>query len=272
MLKLYSITLIVMAFHTISFSQNRITQVIAHRGGSNLAPENTVSAFQNAIDLGVDMIEIDVEQTSDAVVVVLHDDNVDRTTNGTGRIDSLSYDYVKNLDAGSWYSDKYKGEHISTLEEVLQLIDGQVILLIEIKSGSERYPGIEKRTVDLVHRHKADSWVIIQSFNKKAIDRVKTMDSSLRTYYLLGGSFNNFYKEAMTSSSFDFGHEGVGVHHKYLNEENINGLKKLGVKIFAWTVDDPSNMDKFLKLGIDGIITDSPDILIKKMTKNPSVK
>jgi glycerophosphoryl diester phosphodiesterase len=272
MRKIYFILLAVLAFHLNSCSQDKTTQVIAHRGGAKLAPENTSAAFQHAINLGVDMIEIDVEQTSDSVVVVLHDDHVDRTTNGTGRIDSLSYAYVKKLDAGSWFADEYKDERISTLEEVLQLINGQVILLIEIKDGSERYPGIEKRTVDLVHKYKANSWVIIQSFNKKAIDRVKILDTSLRTYYLLGGGFNNFYKEAKATSSFDFDHEGVGVHQKYLNEENINNLMESGIKIFAWTVNNPADMDKFLQFGIDGIITDSPDILIKKMATNPAGK
>ncbi|MCK5467607.1 MAG: hypothetical protein KAI99_03840 [Cyclobacteriaceae bacterium] len=272
MREIYFITLVVMAFQINSFSQDKTTQVIAHRGGAKLAPENTLGAFQNAINLGVDMIEIDVEQTGDSVVVVLHDGKVDRTTNGIGKIESLSYDYVRDLDAGSWFSEDFQGERIPTLEEVLQLINGQVILLIEIKDGSETYPGIEKRTVELVHKHKADSWTIIQSFNKKAIDRVKILDSSLRTYYLLGGGFNAFYEEAMATSSFDFGHEGVGVHQKYLNKENINSLIKAGIKIFAWTVNDPGDMDKFLELGIDGIITDSPDVLIKRMTKNPSGK
>ena len=92
-----------MAFQINSFSQDKTTQVIAHRGGAKLAPENTLGAFQNAINLGVDMIEIDVEQTGDSVVVVLHDGKVDRTTNGIGKIESLSYDYVRNLDAGSWF-------------------------------------------------------------------------------------------------------------------------------------------------------------------------
>jgi glycerophosphoryl diester phosphodiesterase len=130
MRKIYFILLAVLTFHSNSFSQDRTTQVIAHRGGAKLAPENTLAAFQHAINLGVDMIEIDVEQTSDSIVVVLHDDHVDRTTNGTGRIDSLSYAYVKELDAGSWFADEYKDERVSTLEDVLQLINGQVILLI----------------------------------------------------------------------------------------------------------------------------------------------
>ena len=110
--------------------------------------------------------------------------------------------------------------------------------------------------------------VFDQSFNKKAIDRVKVLDSSLRTYYLLGSSFNNFYKEAKATSSFDFDHEGVGVHQNYLNEENINSLMESGIKIFAWTVNNPADMDKFLQLGIEGIITDSPEVLIKKMAIN----
>ena len=150
--------------------------------GSNLAPENTLAAFQNAIDLGVDMIEIDVEQTSDSIVVVIHDSKVDRTSNGTGSVDSLSYSYVKTLDAGSWFDKKYENERISTLDETLQLINGKVILLIEIKEGNERYPGIEQRTVEAIQQFNAHSWTIVQSFNKKAVERVKLLDNKIETY------------------------------------------------------------------------------------------
>ena len=188
--------IIIMMFSLSSKTQD--IKVIAHRGGANLAPENTMAAFEKAISLKVDMIEIDVEQTNDSVVVVIHDGTVDRTTNGSGAVDSLSYDYIKNLDAGSWYDKKFAAEKISTLDEVLSLIDGQLTLLIEIKEGSERYPGIERQTVEAIQKFKAHSWVIVQSFNLKAIERVSQIDKHIDTYYLLGRNFQDYYQELTT--------------------------------------------------------------------------
>lgn len=237
-------------------------KVIAHRGGSNLAPENTLAAFQNAIDLGVDMIEIDVEQTSDSIVVVIHDSKVDRTTNGTGSVDSLSYSYVKTLDAGSWFDKKYKNERISTLDETLQLINGKVILLIEIKEGSERYPGIEQQTVESIQQFNAHSWTIVQSFNKKAIERIKLLDKKIETYYLLGRNFKKYYNDLIENPDPELGYDGIAVHHSMLSAASVDSIKQLGLGVFTWTVDELEDMKKMIDAGVNGIITDSPDILI----------
>lgn len=241
-------------------------KVIAHRGGAQLAPENTLAAFRNAINLGVDMIEIDVEQTSDSVVVVLHDDWVDRCSNGKGRIDSLSYDYVKTLDAGSWFSEKYKDEKIPTLDEVFELINGQVILLIEIKGGSEVYPGLEKRTVEAIKKYNAGSWVIVQSFNEKAVERVKALDSDIITYYLLGRNFSEYYENFINieeeSGSHIYAYDGIAVHYSVLNANNVDSIKNAGLGIYTWTVNDSIDMENIISMGVDGIITDLPDKLI----------
>ena len=251
---------------TIECSTDLTIQVIAHRGGANLAPENTLAAFQNAIDLGVDMIEIDVEQTRDSIVVVIHDDKVDRTTDGTGWVDSLSYGYVKTLDAGSWFDKSFKNERVPILEEVLQLIDGRVTLLVEIKDGSERYPGIEQRTVEAIQQFNAHSWTIVQSFNKKAIERVKAIDPDIKTYYLLGRNFSEYYKtfrnKDKQSHSFTSGYDGIAVHYKMLNANSVESIKQSGLGLFTWTVDDTSDMAHMINIGVDGIITDSPDKLI----------
>ena len=164
---------------TMSCIENSNIKSIAHRGGSNLAPENTMAAFKNALELGVDMIEIDIEQTLDSVVVVIHDTKVNRTTNGKGLVDSLTYVYIKTLDAGSWYNEQFSGEKISTLDEVLIAVNGKATVLIEIKSGDERYPGIEKRTVEAIQKFKAHKWTIVQSFNKKTVERVKKLDEKI---------------------------------------------------------------------------------------------
>ena len=241
-------------------------KIIAHRGGSNLAPENTMAAFQNALNLGVDMIEIDIEQTFDSVVVVIHDTKVDRTTNGKGKVDSLTYSYIKTLDAGSWYDSRFKGEKISTLEEVLQAVNGKATVLIEIKSGDELYPGIEKRTVEAIQRFNAHSWTIVQSFNKKTVERVKILDNKIITYYLLGRNFKSYYHALQAKNKKneiqEFLYDGIAVHYSMLNAASVDSIKQMGLGVFTWTVDEEEDMTKMIEYGVDGIITDSPDKLI----------
>ena len=241
-------------------------KIIAHRGGSNLAPENTMAAFQNALNLGVDMIEIDIEQTIDSVVVVIHDTKVDRTTNGKGKVDSLTYSYIKTLDAGSWYDSRFKGEKISTLEEVLQAVNGKATVLIEIKSGDELYPGIEKRTVETIQHFNAHSWTIVQSFNKKTVERVKILDNKIVTYYLLGRNFMSYYHSLQAkikkNKIQEFLYDGIAVHYSMLNAASVDSVKQMGLGVFTWTVDEEDDMTKMIEFGVDGIITDSPDKLI----------
>jgi len=106
---------------------------VAHRGGAAYAPENTMAAFMNGFELKADFIELDVAMTKDGVLIVIHDDTVDRTTNGTGKVVDLTYDYIRTLDAGSWFSPEFAGEHVPTLGEVLDAFRGKIGILIEIK-------------------------------------------------------------------------------------------------------------------------------------------
>lgn len=267
-ISLTSIIILILVFTGCSNKPD--VKVIAHRGGSHLAPENTMAAFKNAIKLGVDMIEIDVEQTKESVVVVIHDATVDRTTNGTGAVDTLSWDYVKSLNASqSWKGDNYKDEKISTLDEVLDLLKGTgVTLLIEIKEGSERYPGIEKRTVDAIQKFNAYSWAIVQSFNKKAIDRVKQDDENIKTFYLLGRSnfrdyYNKIRREKEQNPSLKFNYDGLAVSYKAWSKQSLDSVKQMGLETYAWTVGDTLAMKELIDNGITGIITDDPDKLLE---------
>jgi len=264
---LYFIILLIITM--VNPKEDNIPAVVAHRGGANLAPENTLAAFKKALQLGVDMIEIDIEQTSDSVLVVIHDTKVDRTTNGQGAVDSLSYDQIKGLDCGSWFDTKYKNERIPTLDQVLELVDGIATVLIEIKSGDERYPGIERRTVEIIHKYRARSWTIVQSFNKESVLRVKALDQEIKSYYLLGGTFASYYEQYILPSKdpgkANFGFDGLAVHHAALNNTNIEKIKQCGLEVFTWTVDDPLEMERMISAGVNGIITDSPDLLLSKI-------
>jgi len=239
--------------------------IIAHRGGAKLAPENTLASFKNAIEIGVDMIEIDVHFSKDSEIIVIHDKSLDRTTNGTGEIKALTLDEIKKYDAGSWFSEDYKNEKVPTLTEVIQTINGQCKLLIEIKDGDEKYPGLEKKIVETVKEHNVEPWVVVQSFNKNSILRIKEMYPDLITYYLLGRNFNDFYAELSeqirTGQPAENKFDGIAPHYSALDTKKVDLLHKAGLDIFTFTVNKPADMQNVIELGVDGIITDSPDIL-----------
>ena len=247
------------------FETDKNPIIIAHRGGAKLAPENTLASFDNAIALGVDMIEIDVHLSKDAEIIVIHDETLNRTTNGSGEIKDLTLHDIKKYDAGSWFGEDFKNEKVPTLAETLQTINGQCKLLIEIKGGDERYPGLEEKIIQTIKEHNATKWVIVQSFNKNSILRIKEMYPELMTYYLLGRNFNEFYSEISDQMSKGNNVErefnGVAPHYKSLDKNKVAFLHNAGYGVFTFTVNDKSDMQKVIEIGVDGVITDSPDIL-----------
>jgi len=245
----------------ISFSQSPI--IIAHRGASAYAPENTLTSFEKAIQMGALVIETDVHQTNDSVVVIMHDLSVDRTTNGKGWIKDISYQEFKYLQI------KQKRGCISwqnppTLEEAIQLINGRCKLLIELKKGNSYYPNIEKHIVDLINKYNAHSWIsTIHSFEKEPLMNFAKRDSSINLQKLI--VFNlplvsfNFDKHF---SKDDFKNwEGVNVYYKFCSKRVIKKIHKLGKTVYVWTVNSPRKARKLAKRGVDGIITNKPDIL-----------
>lgn len=242
-----------------------IPMIIAHRGGAKLAPENTLASFENAIAIGVEMIEIDVHFSKDSEIIVIHDGSLNRTTNGSGEIKDLTLEEIKKYDAGSWFSEDFKNEKVSTLAEVLQMINGRCKLLIEIKGGDDKYPGLEEKIVQTVKDYNAMEWVVIQSFNRNSVLHIKEMDPELITYFLLGKNFNEFYselsKQVNAGNHIEKKFDGVAPHHSSLNKERVDLLHKAGFDIFTFTVNKPSDMENVIAIGVDGIITDSPDVL-----------
>jgi len=250
------------------FSQNPI--IIAHRGASAYAPENTISAFEKAIEMGAVIIETDVHQTKDSVVVIMHDLTVDRTTNGEGLIkDLMSYEYDKLIidvfpkPVSSSVVEK-KNIRPPTLEEAIKTINGRCQLLIELKKGNSYYPNIEKHIVDLITKYNAQSWVhTIHSFDKDALVNVAKRDSSINLQKLI--VFNlplvsfNFDKHFNKDDFKNW--EGVNVYYKFCSKRVIKKIHKLGKTVYVWTVNKPRKARKLARRGVDGIISNKPDIL-----------
>lgn len=235
-------------------------QVIAHRGGAQLAPENTLAAIRQAVELGVDMIEIDVILSKDGEVIVIHDDKIDRTTDGEGVVKEMTLEEIRQYDAGSWFDARFAGEKIPTLDEVFEAINGRTVLLIEIKDGDEEYPGLERKVVDAIHHYEANDWVVVQSFNENSVIRTREMDPSLSTYYLLGRNFVAFYEQLPTEMA-KLPYDGIAVHHSVIDAEKTEKIHELGYKLLVWTVNEEEDMQRMMAAGVDGIITDRPDYL-----------
>lgn len=248
-------------FSFTSFSQSPI--IIAHRGASAYAPENTLASFEKAIQMGALVIETDVHQTNDSVVVIMHDLSVDRTTNGKGLIKDISYQDFKYLQIKQ-KSGCVSWQNPPTLEEAIQLINGRCKLLIELKKGNSYYPSIEKHIVDLINKYNAHSWIsTIHSFEKEPLMNFAKRDSSINLQKLI--VFNlplvsfNFDKHF---SKDDFKNwEGVNVYYKFCSKRVIKKIHKLGKTVYVWTVNSPRKARKLAKRGVDGIITNKPDIL-----------
>lgn len=245
-------------FSFVSFSQNPI--IIAHRGASAYAPENTLVSFEKAIEMGAMVIETDVHQTKDSVVVIMHDLSVDRTTNGKGLIKDISSVDFKKLVVSS------SGAVInpSTLEEAILLINGRCKLLIELKKGNSYYSNIEKHIVDLIDKYKAHSWIsTIHSFEKEPLMNFAKRDSSINLQKLI--VFNlplvsfNFDKHFNKDDFKNW--EGVNVYYKFCSKRVIKKIHRLGKTVYVWTVNNPRKARKLAKKGVDGIITNKPDIL-----------
>lgn len=240
--------------------------IIAHRGASAYAPENTLSAFEKAIEMKAPILETDVHQTKDSVLVLMHDDTVDRTTDGKGRIKDMLYADFKKLVIRSPLSSAE--EHPPSLEEALNAIKGRAQLLIEIKRGSDYYPGIEKRVADLIKACGSDHCAsTIHAFEKQSLLNVAKADSHIRLQKLI------VFKLPLVSFSFDkhfvkddFSNwKGVNVYYRFCSRRLIRQVHKLGKTVYIWTVNKPRLARRYKRRGVDGIITNDPAIFGKSM-------
>ncbi len=220
--------------------------VVAHRGASGLAPENTMAAHRVAFRTGAHMIETDVQETEDGKLVCIHDFDVDRTTNGSGAIAELSYREIREFDAGD-------GENIPSLEEVLDYTRGKLKLNIELKVTD-----IEKKVLDLVKERKMIPDVTISSFLHGTLVSTRTLDTEVSTAVLV-----TKLRDDMISYVNELEANALNPNHKTISPVLVNDAHSSNILIFPWTVNDSSRMKVLYSMGVDGIITDFPDVAIK---------
>ncbi|MGV3642251.1 MAG: glycerophosphodiester phosphodiesterase [Adhaeribacter sp.] len=240
--------------------QKRKIALIAHRGASDSAPENTLAAIRKALEGPADFIEIDIHQTRDQQVVVMHDADVARTTNGEGNIGELSLAELRQLDAGSWYDSTFSQEKVPTLEEVLQLVKGKKKLLIEIKKGDDYYEGIEDQTLALIRQHRAQDWTVIQSFYDQVLEKVWKNEHAVPTHKLIVGKLPwlpVYYDHRLRWGSLDkyYRAAAINVNQYFATRAFIRHVHSKGFKTYVWTVDAPGDINQVIDRGADGVIS-----------------
>ena len=228
------------------------TIVTSHRGCSSAAPENTLPAFQLAIDHGSDRAELDVQMTKDGVVMVTHDTSLRRCTGRNANIYDLTYDEVRKLDAGRWFSTKYAGTKIPTLEEVLDLCKGKIQLNIEIKPNAAT-PELEAETVRIIHEKGFEKDCIITSQSYETLCKVKELDPEIPTGYILALGVGSYY-DLPAADLFS-------VEATFITSGMVQQIHKRGKTIAAWTVNREEDASNMLSLGVDDIITDKPEMI-----------
>lgn len=237
--------------------------IIAHRGASAVAPGNTLIAFRQAVALGADAVELDVHLASDGVPMVIHDSTVDDTTNGSGYVADMTSVQLKMLDAGTPFDRAFAGERIPTLAEVIEAVGRDVLLNVELKSKSVRDNGLERAVVSVVEAYGVDNRVLFSSFNPLALRRVKMLAPHIPGALLRAPDLPVYLRYGWLA--FLAPHEVRHPQHSLVDARYMAWARRRAYRVNAWTVDEQAEMRRLINLGVDGIITNRPDLLRKEL-------
>lgn len=236
-------------------------QLFAHRGVSSEYPENTMAAFRAAAKMKAHGIELDVQMTKDGKVVVIHDETIDRTTNGIGYVKDFVWNQLKRFDAGSWFHPKFSRESIPLLEEVLQWIktlDYPLMVNIELKNDIIAYPELEEEVLHLIQEYHVENQCILSSFNKASLKKIYELNHSIETAYLIEGIPVDILKVV----------ENIpvkAIHCEASFAQSIIGKKvqERGYPIRVFTINTVSEYNNLIKSNVSAIITDYPDLFLE---------
>jgi glycerophosphoryl diester phosphodiesterase len=244
--------------------ERRHPAIFAHRGVSSLCPENTMPAFEKAIEIGAHGIELDVHLSRDGRLVVCHDETVDRTTDGSGAICALDYSEIRRFDAGSWFAPEYRGQRAPLLDDVFELVRGRDMRVnVEMKTDHIAYEGIEVKVAELVRRFDLDSKVIISSFNHYSVLRLKASAPHLTAGLLYSCHIvdPHLYAKGLQV-------EAIHPVMHTLTPQIVSGAKDAGIKVNAWFEDDRSDhvdITGNLQSRVDIIMTNFPQEYIARL-------
>jgi glycerophosphoryl diester phosphodiesterase len=242
--------------------------IIGHRGCRAKYPENTPASFSAAMVVGADMIELDVTLSKDRKVVVIHDDTLNRTTSGFGPVHQATLQELKRLDAGSWFDPRFSGESLPTLEEVLILAGGKILINVEIKSSAweSGFPedAIERQVVDLIIQHNLLNSSLVSSFHAGFLENIGKLPVHPEIAFITD-------RKAPQNTLGVC--ERLGVfswhpHFRSLEQRLIDSAHAQGILVFPYTVNAIEDMLQLVKMGVDGVITDDPGIAISSIAAN----
>ena len=239
--------------------------VVAHRGASGHAPENTMAAFRRAVEMGARFIETDLHLTRDARVVAIHDPTLDRTTTGHGLVDLMPLKEVRALDAGMWFgsrsAESFAGEHVPTLDEILRFArERDIIFFLEIKSDSTW--GVEHAVVAALRDTGEAARVIILSFDPATLVSVNRLDQTMMTGYLCEHPSTDLVERTVRAGARQIAPRG-----DLVTPALIKKAHEAGLQVVTWTINEPDQMRRLIAAGVDGIMSDYPDRLVSVLSE-----
>lgn len=238
--------------------------IVAHRGASGYAPENTMAAFELAAEMKADYLELDVHLSKDGELVVLHDETLERTTDGTGLVKDRAWAELRALDAGSKHDPVFRGERIPLLREVLDRYAGRIGILIELKETA-LYPGIEEKLAELIEdydvvataaREGQAAPIMIQSFDRESVRFLSKRLPNIPRAVLIHPDQHPLSQDTLAelAAYADY----INCNYEVLDRELVRDIHAQRRKVMAWTLRDRQEMERIARLGVDGIITDYP--------------
>jgi len=230
--------------------------IIAHRGASAVAPENTIAAFEAAIAAGADGIEFDVRLTRDNIPVVIHDETLRRTGRVRGRVADLTFAELNKIDVGSWFGEGFADQRVPSLEQLFELFRANsMVLYLEMKSLEQ--PKLAEACCRLIEENRLKERVVFECFEHSAIEVVRDIDATFKTAALFQPPSSFILKRAQAVGASE-----IALHHRLTNKRLVEKAKLANLKVVTWTVDDPSWVSRARAQGIDALITNNPTALI----------
>ena len=242
--------------------------IIGHRGASAVAPENTTAAFREALAVGVDGIEFDVRLTRDGVPVVIHDSTLRRTGGLSHRVADLAWAEISKIDVGSWFAKTFANETVPSLAELFTLFQSNnSTLYLEMKcdSAAGQRP-LAEACVMAIEEHSLRERVVVECFQLPALKILKEIDPDIKTVALFEPSFTNpsvLSDQRIINQATDVSAAALALHHRLARESLVQKAKAVGLHVAVWTVDDPAWIERARTIGIDALITNNPETMIR---------